>query len=133
MNREDLKNYINNQKWINRRLEKYIEQRTMVYNITQKLDGMPKAHNKTNYLLENLMDKYNELIQILIDDQVKQNEIILILKDMQSKYRDILTYKYIDGMSLQQIADDIPMAYDNVCRLHGEALNEFDKICKSRQ
>ena len=58
MNREDLKNYKYNQIWIKRQLDKYQEQKTMVYSISQNLDGMPKAKNKPNYGLENLMDQY---------------------------------------------------------------------------
>lgn len=133
MNRQDLIDYLANQKWINRQLEKYIEQKSIVERITQNLDGMPKAQNKPNYAVEELMDKYDFIIKMLIQDQMKQNEIILILREMPTKYRDILWLKYIDGKSLQEIADEIPMAYDNVCRLHGEALNEFDEICESRQ
>ena len=48
MKREDLKNYRYNKNWIKRQLESYEEQKTIVNNITQNLDGMPKAKNKPN-------------------------------------------------------------------------------------
>lgn len=132
MNREDLKNYRYNQNWIKRQLEKYQEQKAMVYSISQNLDGMPKAKNKPNYSLENLMDQYNKILEILEKDQEKQNEIILQIRRLEEPYRTILTDKYILGMSLEEISVEIGYAYENVCRMHGTALNNFDNL-ESRQ
>ena len=128
MNREDLKNYKYNQQWIKRQLDKYQEQKTMVYSISQNLDGMPKAKNKPNYGLENLMDQYNKILEILEKDQEKQNEIILQIRRLEEPYRTILTDKYILGMSLEEISVEIGYAYENVCRMHGTALNKFDNL-----
>ena len=132
MNREDLKNYKYNQIWIKRQLDKYQEQKTMVYSISQNLDGMPKAKNKPNYGLENLMDQYNKILEILEKDQEKQNEIILQIRRLEEPYKTILTDKYILGMSLEEISVEIGYAYENVCRMHGTALNKFDDL-ESRQ
>ena len=128
MNREDLKNYKFNQQWIKRQLDKYQEQKTMVYSISQNLDGMPKAKNKPNYGLENLMDQYNKILEILEKDQEKQNEIILQIRRLKEPYRTILTDKYILGMSLEEISVEVGYAYENVCRMHGTALNKFDDL-----
>lgn len=130
MTREDLKKYRHAQNWINRQLERYEEQRTMVLNITSSLDGMPKAKNKTNYSLENLLDSYNELINILKQDQEKQNKIILQIREVEEPYRTILTDKYILGMSLEEISVDIAYSYDRTCKMHGVALNKFDELDK---
>ena len=128
MNREDLKNYRYNQNWIKRQLEKYQEQKAMVYSISQNLDGMPKAKNKPNYGIENLMDQYDKILEILGKDQEKQNEIILQIRRIEEPYRTILTDKYILGMSLEETSVDIGYAYENVCRMHGTALNKFDNL-----
>ena len=130
MKREDLKNYRYNQNWIKRQLENYEEQKTIVYNITQNLDGMPKAKNKPNYGLEDLMDQYDKILEILKKDQEKQNEIILQIRKLEEPYRTILTDKYILGMSLEEISIDINYSYDRTCKMHGIALNEFDKLDK---
>ena len=132
MNREDLKNYKYNQNWIKRQLEKYEEQKAIVYNISQNLDGMPKAKNKPNYSLENLMDQYDKILEILEKDQEKQNEIILQIRRLEEPYKTILTDKYILGMNLEEISVEIGYAYENVCRMHGTALNKFDNL-ESRQ
>lgn len=132
LNREDLKNYKYSQKWIKRQLEKYEEQRSTVLNISKTIDGMPHAKNKPNYTLENLIDKYDEILEILKKDQEKQNEILMQIRKLEEPYRTILTDKYILGMSLEEISVEIGYAYENVCRMHGTALNKFDNL-ESRQ
>lgn len=132
MKREDLKNYRYNKNWIKRQLENYEEQKTIVYNITQNLDGMPKAKNKPNYGLEDLMDQYDKILKILKKDQEKQNEILIQIRELEEPYRTILTDKYILGMSLEEISVEVGYAYENVCRMHGTALNKFDNL-ESRQ
>lgn len=133
MTRENLKTYKYSQKWINEQLQRYEEQRTMVMNINQKLDGMPKAQNKANYALEELMDQYNELINILKQDQQKQNEIIKQLRLVDEPYRTILTEKYINDRSLEEISVIIHYSYDRTCKMHGTALIRFDELNKSGQ
>lgn len=132
MNRKDLEDYRYSQKWIKRQLEKYEEQRTMVLNISNTIDGMPHAKNKPNYNLEKLIDQYDEILEILAEDQKKQNEVLMQIRKLEEPYRTILTDKYILGMSLEEISVDIGYAYENVCRMHGTALNKFDEL-ESRQ
>lgn len=128
MNREDLKNYKYSQKWVKRQLERYEEQKTMVLNINKIADGMPHAKNKPNYSLENLLDKYDEILEILKKDQEKQNKILMQIRKLEEPYRTILTDKYILNMTLEETAVDIGYAYENTCRMHGVALNKFDNL-----
>lgn len=133
MIREDLKNYRYAQKWIKEQLERYEEQRTIVTNITQNLDGMPKAQNKPNYALEKLLDQYNYIIELLAKDQEKQNKILEQMMLVKEPYRTILTDKYIKDMSLEEISIDVHYSYDRTCKMHGIALNLFDELDKSGQ
>lgn len=133
MTREDLKDYRYAQKWVKEQLERYEEQRTMVTNITQSLDGMPKAQNKPNYALEKLLDQYNYIIELLTKDQEKQNKILEQIILVKEPYRTILTDKYIKDMSLEEISIDVHYSYDRTCKMHGIALNLFDEFDKSGQ
>lgn len=133
MTREDLKDYRYAQKWIKEQLERYEEQRTMVTNITQNLDGMPKAQNKPNYALEKLLDQYNYIIELLAKDQEKQNKILKQIMLVKEPYRTILTDKYIKDMSLEEISIDVHYSYDRTCKMHGIALNLFDELDKNGQ
>ena len=43
------------------------------------------------------------------------------------RYRDILIMRYIDGLSLQEIADKIGYSYDYTQHMHGYALLAFER------
>lgn len=128
MNREDLKQLRFSIQWVKSQIDKYKEQRELVYNLSQSFDGMPKAQNKPNYALEELIDKYNELLVLLAKEQQKINDTIEQLNMLEPLHRIILCKRYIDGENFETIATDINYSYTRTCRMHGEALNEFDKI-----
>lgn len=133
MTRDDLKNYRYAQKWIKEQIEKYQEQRTIVLNINQNIDGLPKAHNKASYALENLMDQYEQMIDILTEEQKKQNEILNQVRLVREPYRSILTDKYLKGFCLEQISENIHYSYERTCKMHGKALELFEEINTSGQ
>ena len=128
MNREDLKGLKYSQEWVKEQIEKYEEQKTIVMNISQNLDGMPKAQNKPNYSLENLIDSYNGLLNILAKQQRKINKILGQINMLEPIYRTILTKRYLYGENFETISTEIDYDYYNTCKLHGKALNEFDKL-----
>lgn len=130
MTREDLKNYYNTQKWIEEQKELYEEQRVRAEELKAVyIDGLPKAKNKPNYAIEELIDQFNEIIEYMKEFQKRQNEIIKYLGKMKnSTYRLILFNKYIKGDSLEQISIDLNKDYKYICNLHGYALNKFDKL-----
>ena len=89
---------------------------------------MPKAQNKPNYALEELIDKYNELINIMNEEQNLQNEIIKQLNKLKPIYKLILYKRYIEGKSLEEVSTEIGYSYNKTCTFNGDALDEFDKI-----
>ena len=127
MTREDLKNYIYNKKWVEEQIHKYIEMRERAYQLTKVVDGMPKAQNKPNYTIEDLVDQFNEIIEVIYKEQEKLNKIIKQLNELKPLYRNILYYRYIEGKDLEEISTEIGYNYYKICRLNGEALDEFDK------
>ena len=128
MTREDLKNYKYRKDWIQSQINKYIEQREQAIGLSQYFDGMPKAQNKPNYALEELIDKYNELINIMNEEQNLQNEIIRQLNKLKPIYKLILYKRYIEGKSLEEVSTEIGYSYNKTCTFNGDALDEFDKI-----
>lgn len=128
MTREDLKGLKYSQEWVKEQIEKYEEQRERVYGLSQNLDGMPKAENKTSYALENLIDSYNELLSVLAKEQKKINKILEQINMLEPIYRTILTKRYLYGENFETISTEIDYDYYNTCKMHGRALNEFDKL-----
>jgi len=128
MTREDLKNYKYKKDWIQSQINKYIEQREQIMGLSQYFDGMPKAQNKPNYELEELVDKYNELINIMNKEQSELNDIIKQLNKLKPIYKLILYKRYIEGKSLEEVSTEIGYSYNKTCTFNGDALDEFDKI-----
>lgn len=131
MNREDLKGLKHSQAWVKEQIDKYTEQREQVYGLSQYFDGMPKPQNKPSYALENLIDSYDELLNILAKEQRKVNEILKQINKLDPLYRVILTKRYLYGENFEVISTEIHYDYYNTCKLHGKALNEFDKLDNS--
>ena len=147
MNREDLFKYRDNQEWIEKQLQYYKDQLSIAEGIHSAIiDGMPKAQNKPNYVLEELIDSLSDMVKYFTELQKQQNEINKQLGELEdSTYRKILYYKYIYNDSnktpeenkevrkLESISLTIGYNYTETCRKHGYALNEFDKLDKKRK
>lgn len=133
MNRKDLKEFRNKKKYIKSKLEFLEEEETRVTNITQKLDGMPHAKNKTNYDIENFFDEKKEILnKILKEFREYTSELYGQLDKLPPLYATILQENYINGKSLEEVAVAVNYSYYKTCHLNGEALNEFDKLDKNQ-
>lgn len=134
MNRDDLKNYKYDKQWTDEQLKKYNEMLNSAIKITSTINGLPKAKNKTNYHIEEILDNLNKILAIVKEDEKKCIEILKQLRKMKNKqYRNVLYYRYIKGMSLEKIADLIGYNYYDTCKFNGKALNEFDELGKNDQ
>ena len=132
MTRENLKNYKYNQIWIKDQTE-YIEaQKETINRLNSILSDMPKSSRDVNDTeaekLTELMDQFNQLMQIIIKEKEKQNEIVERINRIEFPYRNILFKVYIQGKSLVTVASEMNYSYRDLCRKHGIALNKFDEI-----
>ncbi len=128
MTREDLKNYRGNKLWIEEQIELYTEMKQRAEGFKAVvLDGMPKAKNKPNYAIENLIDKYNFILDELVKDQEKLIEILLQLKRVDDPFRKLLFKYYIKGKNFIKVADEMNYSYDRVKHVHKIALKRFDE------
>lgn len=131
MTREDLKKYRHNKMWIDEQIELYKEQRQRAEGLKSIIiDGLPKPKNSTNYAIENLIDKYDYILDMLNKDQEKQNQIIVQLKEVEEPFRTVLTKFYIQGKTLVKVADEMGYSYERIKHINGIALNKFDKLNK---
>ena len=133
MNREDLKNYKYVQIWIKDQTE-YIEtQKETINRLTNILSDMPKGsravYDREAEKLAELEDMFDELMNIIIEEEKKQKKIVEMVSKMNFPYRNILYKVYIQGKSLVKVADEMNYTYKYLINMHGEALKRFDKIC----
>lgn len=132
VNRKDLKEFKNKKKYIRSKLEFLQEEETRIMNITQNLDGMPHAKNKTSYEIEKYLDQKDEILkQELKQFNDYKREIYEQLNQLKPLYATVLHEKYVNGKSLEEVALVVHYSYYKTCHLNGEALNEFDKLDKN--
>ena len=132
MNRKDLKDYKYTQDWIKDQEEYIKNQMETVNRLNSILSDMPKG-SRTVYdneaeKLVSLMDKFNELMDIVIREKEKQRKIVEIINKIDFPYRNILFKNYIQGKSLVTVASEMHYSYRDLCRKHGIALNIFDEM-----
>lgn len=131
MNRHDLFKYKDNEEFIHDQIEYWEQQIETSQRLTANLDGMPKPHDKSNYHLEELIDKLTEVKERF---KTKQEELIKVIDQLDkmenTKYRNILYKRYIEGKSYEKISIEMNYSYDVVCRYNGLGLNEYDKLEK---
>ena len=128
MTREDLKNYKENKLWIDEQIELYTEMKQRAEGLKAVvLDGMPKAQNKPNYAIENLIDKYDFILNELAKEQEKQIEILMQLRKVENPFRRLLFKYYIQGKTFVKVADEMNYSYDRVKHVHKIALKKFDE------
>lgn len=128
MTREDLKKYRGNKLWIDSQMELYQEMKQRAEGLKAVvLDGMPKAKNKPNYAIENLIDKYDFILNELAKEQEKQIEILLQLRKVEDPFRKLLFKYYIQDKKLVRVADEMNYSYDRVKHVHKIALKKFDE------
>lgn len=132
MNREDLKNYKYTQMWIKDQTE-YIEaQKETINRLNSIISDMPRgskvAYDTEAEKLSELMDKFDELMNIIIEEKRKQERIVEKVNKIEFPYRNILYKVYIQGKSLVTVASEMNYSYVHICREHGIALNKFDDM-----
>ena len=135
MTREDLKNYKFLKIRINTKLEDYERDFARATRMTSIIDGMPKAQNKPNYVVEEFLDASNEIIKLFNEDLQKQADIEKQLKAMNDeRYYTALYLRYIvyatEKNPLEHVASTMNYSYNEMCKINGEALNKFDELDK---
>lgn len=88
---------------------------------TPNFDKIGTAYCKIEAMEENI-DK-------LIDEYVdKKDEIIAQIDSMENEtHYDILFARYIEKKTFEKIATDMHYSFRNITRLHGKALQAFEK------
>ena len=134
MNREDLKNYKYNQIWIKDQTE-YIEtQKETINRLNSILSDMPKGsrqvYDNEAEKLAKLMDQFNNLMDIVIEEKEKQKKIAEIVNRIEFPYKNILFKYYIQGKKLVTVASEMHYNYEYTKKISQIALIKFDEECK---
>ena len=132
MDRKELINYRNNQEWVKGRKEYIEEYGSTITKITSTISDMPKRSKSVQdsmaEKIAKLLDMVDDLLDKVLQVEEKQHEILNKLDNIEQPYRNILDKVYIQGKSLVRVADEMNYSYRQMCRLHGDALSQYDKL-----
>lgn len=119
MNRFDLYNYRNN--------EKYIKAQIRVYKYKRKrIEDLKKTDNNK---IEKILKMYDNLLDNLLEQQKNQDKILERLQLIKNTtHRNILFMYYIDGLNLRDISLELDYDYNYIKKQKMSALDEFDKL-----
>lgn len=124
----ELKNYKQTKKWIELQILKYKQLKEQVYNLkSQFFDGMPKVKNWTNDRLEMLIDKCDELLKYIEDEQNKIHYIIEKLNTLNPIQKNILYSKYILNYSNTKMMIEFNYSERHIYRIIEDAFEELKK------
>lgn len=88
---------------------------------TPNFDKIGNAYCK----IEEMEEKLDKLIDEFVD---KKNLIISQIDKIENEtYYDILFARYIEKKTFEKIADEMTYSWRQIIRLHGRALQEFEK------
>lgn len=119
MNRFDLFNYRNN--------EKFIKAQIRVYKCKRKrIEDLKKPDNNK---IEKILKMYDNLLDNLLEQQKNQDKILERLQLIKNTtHRNILFMYYIDGLNLRDISLELDYDYGYIKKQKMDALDEFDKL-----
>ena len=88
------------------------------------VDGTKDPHKYDGLVaMEDMIDREIDRLY-----SIKQEILAVVLQMQDTRYRDVLTKRYIDISTWEQIAVEMHYSYMHVCRLHGEALKAAEPL-----
>ena len=132
----DTKQYLNQisrlDRMINNKLSEISQLRELAISVSA-VKNEERVQNTPNFdkigtaycKIEEMEEKLDKLIDEYVD---KKNLIISQIDGIENEtYYEILFARYIEKKTFEKIADEMTYSFRNVTRLHGRALQEFEK------
>ena len=129
--KKELREYRDNIKYIEEKQNDAEELRTTIEKVTPNLSGMPngKGDNLDKAPLEEGLDRIKEiendcnkkLQELLLKKFIVENKI----DKLEQPYKSILYLKYIRGINLYKVSEELNYSYKQIKRLHQEALEKY--------
>lgn len=126
---EWLRRYQKINRRINRKCEEVSQLRELATKITPTLSDMPKGNqisDKVSEAVSKIADLEKE-IDAEVDALVSvRNQIQTAIDNIpDDTLKTLLEYRYIDGLTFEEVAVKMHYAFRHITRLHGKALHEL--------
>lgn len=114
-------------------LEQMKDRISLVTGIDYSKDRIQSSPESGNKQIEELVDFENMILDKIKAETDLRHKIIEQIQMLSNPtYVEILSRRYIECSSFEQIACRMGYAYNYVCTLHGEALKEFDRVVSEK-
>ena len=126
--------YLSRYRRLNQRIDRLLEEqyrwKCLAMKVTQNFFPTPGG-GESGSPIERPMDKVDELerkitqaIDELADIRMEIEAVLGQLED--DTLRKLMEYRYIDGLTWEQVAEKMHYSWRHTCRLHGEALAKIN-------
>lgn len=127
--KKELSSYLQDKKLLKEKEEELEELITKAEKITTELSDMPKGtpeiQDKIAQYASQIVDLKNSKYEQIIRMYNTKKRIEDKIDELEQPYRNILYYKYIKGLNLTQVANEIKYEYDYTRKMHGIALIKY--------
>ena len=130
MTNREKKKILRSYRQIDRQIKSWYDQidEIVVLLKSPQFDGMPRGSGSTDPTAD-LVQKKDELFRQIneaIDEKAAAlRRIREELSKLSTVEESLLTYRYIDGMNFEQVAEALEYSWRHTLRLHGQALAHF--------
>lgn len=132
--KKELREYRDNIKYIEEKQNDAEELKGRIGKLTANLTGMPNGKGDNPDLApfeENLdrikdieIDCNKKLKELLVKKYIVENKI----EQLEQPFKSILYLKYIRGINLYKVSEQINYSYSHVKKMHIEAIEMYSKI-----
>ena len=132
--KQELREYRDNIKYIEEKQNDAEELRTRIEKITKNITGIPnaKGDNPDKAPFEESLDRIKEiekdcnkkLQELLLKKYLVENKI----EQLEQPYKSILYLKYIRGINLYKVSEELNYSYRHIKTLHQEAIEKYANL-----
>lgn len=135
MTTEEVKTWLRSYRYLKSEVERLEEElaewRSKAEKMTRELSGMPSGSgggDKVPACVEKIWELERKLSAKLSDMVEQRQAIERAIESLPNKQKQLMRYRYIDGMKWENVAVEMNMEYRWVLRIHGRALQEICKL-----
>ena len=135
MTTEEVKTWLRSYRYLKSEVERLEEElaewRSKAEKMTRELSGMPSGSgggDKVPACGEKIWELERKLSAKLSDMVEQRQAIERAIEALPDKQKQLMHYRYIDGMKWEKVAVEMNMEYRWVLRIHGRALQEICKL-----
>lgn len=130
--KKELSSYLQDKRLLKEKENELEELKTKATKITTELRDMPKGtpeiQDRMAEYASKIVDLKNEKYAQIIKMYKTKKEIEDKIELIDQPYKNILHFKYIKGLNLTQVANEIKYEYEYTKKLHGIALLKYKNI-----